>query len=84
MRMQWKDSMKHDPPTDFLKSVGAEGNKETPAFLFLLSKLPQTNLPKDLYACAEMTLLAKPRRWRCRKYASAASSSDTGEGVLLG
>ena len=50
---KWKDLAKHQLPTD-IRAWTQDSNKETPAFLFLLSKLPVVDLPRDLYQHAEM------------------------------
>jgi type 2A phosphatase activator TIP41 len=77
---KWEDLATHDLPTD-LKAWVPEGNKETPAFLHLLSKLPQTNLPKDLPPYAEMML---PRKAPGGAVVVSASSSDTEKGTAGG
>jgi type 2A phosphatase activator TIP41 len=74
---KWEDLATHDLPTD-LKAWAPEGNKETPAFLYLLSKLPQTNLPNNLDAYAEMMLPRKPPGGAVVQQVSACSS-DTEE-----
>ena len=79
---KWEDLATKNLPTD-LKVWAPEGNKETPAFLHLLSKLPQTNLPKDLHAHAEMML---PRKVPCGAVVQkvSACSSDAEEGTAGG
>jgi type 2A phosphatase activator TIP41 len=50
---QWQELAKNQLPTD-LRAWTQDSNKETPAFLFLLSKLPLVALPRDLFAHAVM------------------------------
>jgi type 2A phosphatase activator TIP41 len=70
---KWEDLATHNLPTN-LKAWAPEGNKETPAFLHLLSKVPQTSLPKDLHAHAEMMLPRKAMDGVVVQQVSACSS----------
>jgi type 2A phosphatase activator TIP41 len=54
--INWSDLTLHQLPTD-VRAWTQDVNKETPAFLFLLSKLPLVGLPRDLQAHSEMKVV---------------------------